>query len=296
MMPNIKNLVLEGGGVKGIAYAGAIEILEKANLLKKLKRVAGTSAGAITATLLSLQYSAKEIAEIVTGLDLTAFEDKLDPLRVVTKYGLYKGEAFLDWIKEKIHKKGFDPKATFKDLHKAGCKDLYLFATDLSTRELKEFSYEITPNAIVAEAVRSSMSIPLFFEAWKFTNKIPDDHIYVDGGVIYNFPLPAFDYEGEPNQETLGLHLDNLTGKVKPSDLSYDHILGYVKNLFDTMLEAQAIDFEQDPEELSRTIRIDDLGISATDFKINAKQKQKLFDSGKQAALNYLKKNGISIN
>jgi len=53
-MAQFKNLVFEGGGVKGIAYAGATKVLDEKNMLNSLVRVAGTSAGAITAALLSV--------------------------------------------------------------------------------------------------------------------------------------------------------------------------------------------------------------------------------------------------
>ena len=46
-----KNLVFEGGGVKGIAYAGAMKVLEKKGILKNIVRVGGTSAGAINVGL-----------------------------------------------------------------------------------------------------------------------------------------------------------------------------------------------------------------------------------------------------
>ena len=48
MIDHIENLVFKGGGVLGIAYAGAIESLEEKGLLKNIKRVAGTSAGSNT--------------------------------------------------------------------------------------------------------------------------------------------------------------------------------------------------------------------------------------------------------
>jgi len=40
----VKNLVFKGGGVLGIAYAGAIEVLEENKILKQVQSVAGTSA------------------------------------------------------------------------------------------------------------------------------------------------------------------------------------------------------------------------------------------------------------
>ncbi len=50
----IKNLVFEGAGVRGIAYAGAIKTLENKDLMDSIQKVGGTSAGAITAMLVSL--------------------------------------------------------------------------------------------------------------------------------------------------------------------------------------------------------------------------------------------------
>ncbi len=68
-MSQFRNLVFEGGGVKGIAYAGAIQVLEKQNILEDIRRVAGASAGAITAALLSAGASSRDIEEIVGLLD-----------------------------------------------------------------------------------------------------------------------------------------------------------------------------------------------------------------------------------
>jgi NTE family protein len=64
-MSQFKNLVFEGGGVKGIAYSGALQVLEQQNIMSDIKRVAGTSAGAITAALVALGANGKDVAEIV---------------------------------------------------------------------------------------------------------------------------------------------------------------------------------------------------------------------------------------
>jgi NTE family protein len=74
-MSQFRNLVFEGGGVKGIAYAGALEVLEKENILPDIKRVAGTSAGAITATLLALGAKSSDIADIVGHTSFRKFMD-----------------------------------------------------------------------------------------------------------------------------------------------------------------------------------------------------------------------------
>ena len=98
---NFKNLVFEGGGVKGIAYGGALEVLQSMNILPGIKRVAGTSAGAINATLLALGYSYREVSDIISKTNFKDFEDGSllsELLGLTKKYGWYKGDKFRSWI------------------------------------------------------------------------------------------------------------------------------------------------------------------------------------------------------
>jgi NTE family protein len=54
-MRKITNLAMRGGGVRGIAYVGAIEVLDEDNILGDIERVSGTSAEAANAMLLALK-------------------------------------------------------------------------------------------------------------------------------------------------------------------------------------------------------------------------------------------------
>ncbi|EJR74746.1 hypothetical protein IK7_05534 [Bacillus cereus VD156] len=54
MAHTFRNLVFEGGGVKGRAYIGAIRALNEEGILPEIKRFGRTSTGAITALLLGL--------------------------------------------------------------------------------------------------------------------------------------------------------------------------------------------------------------------------------------------------
>jgi len=295
MNNQIENLVFKGGGVLGIAYAGAIQVLEQQNILSNVQRVAGTSAGAITAALVSMRYTSAEITNIVNQTDFKSFEDGSmigDALHVLNNYGFYKGDAFLQWMQTQIQNKGLDANATFKDFENKGCRDLHVFASNLNTKTVREFSAELTPNVVVAEAVRASMSIPLFFEAWQFSNSNPDNHVYVDGGMLYNYPITVFDTNGIPNLKTMGLFLLNLSApNPAPADsLSTGNFIHYVRNVMDSLLEAQVIDFQRDSEEQSRSIIIDNLGISATNFNLTNDQKTALFNSGQKCAAAFIKK------
>lgn len=87
----IEKLVFKGGGVLGIAYAGAISALDKENILEDITRVAGTSASSIVAAFLSLRYTSGEIKDILGATNFKNFEGHWGPFRIPIHYGLYKG-------------------------------------------------------------------------------------------------------------------------------------------------------------------------------------------------------------
>ncbi|MBC7863815.1 MAG: patatin-like phospholipase family protein [Bacteroidia bacterium] len=297
MANQYENLVFKGGGVLGIAYAGALKALEGYGVLQNIKRVAGTSAGAISAALVSLKIPAATIKNIVDQTAFSSFMDGNllgDALHTFKDYGFYKGDAFLAWMKTQIENsgRGLSGNATFADFKQKGCLELHVFATDLNTKTVKEFSTDKTPTVIVAEAVRASMSIPLFFEAWQFPSNNPDNHIYVDGGMVFNYPLTIFDVGNVPNPKSLGLFLTNLGPTPPPSSLTTGQFPKYISSLVSTMLDAQAINFLNDPTEKDRSIVIDNLGISPTNFNITGLQKSNLFDSGEKYAAEFLQAHG----
>jgi predicted acylesterase/phospholipase RssA len=167
---HFRNLVFEGGGVKGIAYVGAMEVLGRRGILRDIERVGGTSAGAINATLFALGYSNPQTRRLLAGLDFRNFLDEdwglvRDSQRLINKYGWYKGDFFRAWIAERVARKLGSADATFADLRAAGRPDLYVYGTNLSTQFGEVFSPEHTPAMRIADAVRISMSIPLFFAA-----------------------------------------------------------------------------------------------------------------------------------
>ncbi|MBL7849486.1 MAG: patatin-like phospholipase family protein [Cyclobacteriaceae bacterium] len=281
-MRDIENLVFKGGGVLGTAYAGAIEALDEYGLLNKVLRVGGTSSGSITAALVALRFTSSEIKQITHAIPFKDFGDQWDPLRILTKYGLYKGDAFMAWMKNIINEKTGIPGITFAQWAESGFLELKVFATDLNTASIKEFSSQTTPDVVVAESIRASMAVPFFFSAWKFPGGKPDDHVYVDGGAVYSYPITCFN----DLPKTLGFFLYEDAPTV--SDLGFDDILKYSHALFTAMTNAQDEDFGRDKEEEAVTVRINGLGISSLDLKITDEERMRLFVEGKRATINYL--------
>ena len=281
MAGTVTNLVFQGGGVKGIAYAGALAALERRGLLAAVRGVAGASAGAFTAMLVAVGCDAATVARIATGTDYAALEDHFDPLRLATHYGLYRGDALHAWIAGAFGSTGLPASLSFAAHAQRTGRDLRVFATDLTRRTAREFSARATPTVAVVDAVRASMSIPLMFPAWRFPGGDPDDHLYVDGGVVMNYPIGAFD-DVQPPSATLGFRLVSAP-RVTAAAAAWDHPLAYAHALFGAILAAQSVDVDAAPIDRARSVAIDDFGLSATDFHLSTAQQQDLYESGRRA-------------
>ena len=326
---HFRNLVFEGGGVKGIAYVGALQELRKRNVMDSVQRVGGTSAGAINAVLAGLNYSEEETMKILWDLDFKNFLDDTwgyvrDTARLIEEYGWYKGDFFRNWIGEIIRKKTGNSESTFADINalkeKKGFKDFYFIGTNLSTRFSEIFSFEHTPRICVADAVRISMSIPLFFRAIRNARQ----DVYVDGGVLRNYPIKLFDREkyvsGETarptsyydkinkklaeierpiakyvyNKETLGFRLDTrqeismFRDQAEPQHHKINDIFDYIWGLVETYMEAQA-NSHLHSDDWQRTIYIDTLGVKTTDFDLSDEKKRALVESGRKGVKEYFR-------
>jgi len=310
------DLVFEGGGVKGIGLAGALATLEEREY--KPESIAGTSAGAITAALLAAGYSAAELREIIVSLDYRQFQDRAwedkvplveRSLSMLLDLGLYEGDRFLAWIRERLEAKGVH---TFADLVQEEFADdpryrsrLQVIASDVTNHELLVLPRDATklgiePDSLdVALAVRMSMSIPVFFEPVRFLNqKTGQMHVIVDGGMLSNFPVWLFDCPDDevPEWPTFGLLLvepkpetpigarlpkPRMTGKGPGA------VIDYVKALAQTMMEAHdRLYVEQ--SNYARTIPIPTLGVGTTEFDLSKERALALYDSGRWAAEKFL--------
>lgn len=321
-----RNLVFEGGGVKGIAYVGAMSVFEKEGILENIKRIGGTSAGSINAVLFSAGFSNQETLKIMNELDFNDFKDDswgvlTDMNRLKNEYGWYKGDFFREWIGGLLKKKTGSSTITFKALQEHTGKDLYVYASNLSTKFGEVYSPEHTPRMRVEDAVRRSMSIPLFFRAVRDDR----DDVFVDGGAINNYPVKLFDrekyledqalkripgyYEEENkalakkspkssqyiyNKETLGFRLDSakeigvFRDGQESQHVNIENFLDYTMQLIKTILAIQDSQHLHE-DDWHRTVYIDTLGVGTTDFDLNESLKKDLVSSGKKSAEEYLK-------
>jgi NTE family protein len=312
---NHTNLVMEGAGIRGVAYAGAIRYLEETGKMQCVNKVGGTSAGAIAALAVCLGYTAKETEDLIYSTKLQKFNDGRflffgGIARLNRNYGWYRGKAFTTWLEKIIETKTGNANITFKELHQRQFKDLYVTGTSLNHQKLLIFSHELYPDMKVKDAVRISMSIPLYFEAMvidslghilpkKSMNSYHD--LVVDGGFTGNFPITLFDSLVSDNRnqirvtnpQTLGLRIDtpeqikydSLGGKgLAPSPISrFRNYIGalynyVIENLNRGMLTA---------DDWDRTISISSGNIGPKVKRLSVGEKNMLIMNGYNAAKQY---------
>ncbi|ASQ45208.1 patatin-like phospholipase family protein [Legionella clemsonensis] len=99
----IRKLALRGGGAKGVVYGGAIQVLEAKGILREVDTIAGSSAGALTALMVAIGMTAKEITNIINHTDFNQFKDYAFS-QVFSARGLCTGDKLLTYIQEVIKK------------------------------------------------------------------------------------------------------------------------------------------------------------------------------------------------
>ncbi len=305
MSENSKKIdaVFEGGGVKGSAIVGAVVATEE--LGYSYSNVAGTSAGAIVASLIAAGYTGEEMRLIMADLDYQQFKDPTffsavplvgPAISLLIDKGIYKGDAFSAWLRELLLKKNVK---TFKDLIIAQYAEvpqyryrLQVVASDVSLGKLlvlpgDSVDYGINPDDLdVVAAVRMSMSIPYFYRPIKLRG-IKGIAYIVDGAILSNYPVWLFDDgSNTPPWPTIGYKL------VDPEEKRPHKIFGPITlfaALFQTMMEAHDARYIKD-SDFVRTVPILTLGVQTTDFDITADMKQQLYTSGYQAAKDFFSK------
>jgi len=295
--------VFEGGGVKGIGLVGALSVLEAKGF--QPGSLAGTSAGAIVATLCAAGYTATELKTIIGSIDFNRFKDTSligrvpiagPVINLLTQLGIYQGDYFLKLMQDLLAAKGIrafgdlldrefanDPRYRFR---------LRVVASDLSRGVMLVLpqdiaSYGVAPEALeVALAVRMSMSIPFFFKPVRLKNQGAATSYVVDGGVLSNFPVELFDSADVPAWPTFGFR---LVQPGPPPVVRHDvgGPLSLLAAMFATAMEAHDARYIE-THNFVRTIAIDSLGIGATAFDLTGEQKEALFQSGVAAATEFL--------
>ncbi len=250
--------------------------------------------------------------------------------RILTfRLGLNPGDNFVQWINEEFHKVGVKTMADIERLQNQkpeGLKHiggyditdmvpkLAIIAADITTHSKIEFPkmselYFDTPAAVKPSLlVRTSMSIPLFFEPVSF-DKIPNEGVkndpkwiehckyhgpvpgkasFVDGGLLSNFPINVFHKKGGgvPRKPTFGVRLSTY----RKDYTEIKNMKSMMGSMINSMRQIYDYDFLRKNPDYSQLIcHIDaDKDFNWLDFEIERKEQINMFLHGAKQAVEFL--------
>ena len=187
---------------------------------------------------------------------------------------------------------------------------LAIIAAEINTEtkvefpRMRELFYKDVDKVHPADFVRASMSIPLFFKPfvlkdlprdeesikqWKrlaaHRGGPPEKALFVDGGVMSNFPIDIFHRVGTPSRPTVGVKL----GIERCTNKNITEIGDLLYGCFNAARNLRDFEFiHKNPDYKNLVSFIDTNDYSWIDFNVTDKIKIELFVEGARAAKNFL--------
>jgi NTE family protein len=244
-----------------------------------------------------------------------------DTVILATRMGLYPGTYLKTWLEPILSTLGIE---TFEDLKITQEQDegmslpperryrLVVHTSDITRGQLVRLPWDYDYYGVnrdeqsVVDAVRASMSIPFFFRPVKFTSEkasvptprpgadtiteryAPGTVTWVDGGMLENFPIDAFDRVdgGKPRWPTIGIKLSKLQESYLAT-AACSTVFNEATRCIGTMMsEWDRYNIEE--TTAARTIFVDNAGITATQFKLTQADQDTLFLNGVEAATQFV--------
>lgn len=297
------DLVLGGGGIRGVAHIGALTALEEAGY--DVMRAAGASAGAITGAFAVAGIGATQLRELFDELDFTRFA-------LADVVGRLQRHTALRRLLHRFAEEDIDPLAwitaildgqgigTFADLRVDGIDDdapmeqryrLVVRCLDVLNRRIVRLPwdyarYDLDPDAQpVAQAVRASMSIPFVYDAVHIGNRDTGAQgLLVDGGLTSGFPVGILDRpDGPPRWPTFGIRL--LPRPPAEAELP-SSTATYTRMVIDALLDANDQLAPGTDCDERRTVRVDLSDVGTLD--LDADEELDLFGDGYEAMQSFL--------
>jgi NTE family protein len=309
--------VFRGGGVKGIALAGALRAMadHETKPVKRWINVAGASAGAIIACYLALDHTAEEMVALLEESDFSRFADfprgskTLAVGNLLVHHGLARGHAFEQWFDDvidgatfervRVESDGDDPAWRLRLIAvDVTNRSLLVLPEDLSNYKLPGKSARIDPDQFrISRAARMSMSIPYFFEPIELDHHETGRSVIVDGGTLSNFPVWLFDVDPSrvgrlPTRPTFGLTLTggrSLGAGLRAARRLVPWPARFAFEIFHTASEAWDERFVSHSTRV-RSFAVDADDVATTEFKLSPEKRERLLANGRTAAREFLER------
>jgi NTE family protein len=271
-LENIENLVISGGSIKGFCFIGAIKYLEELNIIKQINTFTGTSVGGCLALLLNIGYTSKELTELFTNINIDYYKDiNLDKIiNFFETYAIDDGNKILNILKIVVLNKlnininnKYDENITFKQLYEFTNKKITIVGCCLTDMDTIYYNYEETPDVKLFDALRITFSIPFIFTPIKL-----DDKIYVDGGLLNNYPIELYD-----KKTTIGLISTNINIYNRNINSIESYISSIIFITYYNNIQKKLNDYKHNTINLEHNIDV-------LDFSIDKNKKHDLINYG----------------
>jgi predicted acylesterase/phospholipase RssA len=261
------NLVLSGGAFKGISFLGSIKYLEEHDLLKHIKNVIGSSAGAIIGFLLCIGYKSSDAIAIMYEEMKMYAERELDldaMFSIFETMGIDDCQCIIDGFRNILFTRLKVMDITFLELAKRTGYNFVVCGSNISLAKVEYFCVDRTPGMSVIQALRISFSLPIVM-----TPVIMNGMIYVDASLFNNFPIEYFMEVERPFIDTISLE---IVCPYKLPDVTNINMLSYIKIMMDAMFTRMNRKMCDLPGKNNAIVHIvvddDSYGIDLTTFKL----------------------------
>tara|TARA_R110002074_G_scaffold357655_1_gene529900 strand:+ start:265 stop:1125 length:861 start_codon:yes stop_codon:yes gene_type:complete len=256
------SLYLTSGGTHGYSMLGSIHVLEKLNMINKIRKYIGVSVGSLISLLLILKYKSCEIFKIFISEDIEdiyfnyEFESENLILNLIKDHGMSEGNSINRILQIFLKERHLKTNITFKELYEFNNIEFIVIAANVTKNRLEYFSHILTPDVNVLLAIKASSAIPMMFKPIKYNNDTLID------GAFYN--------------SIMNKYIDNKTFTIRLKTLNIyndDNFINYIKLLFQNLSERTHKDNKFHSIELS-------FKKSGVNFKISNNDKSNMFNYG----------------
>ena len=268
-------ICMSGGGVKGFAFIGALDYLNKKKIINidNIKNWVGTSIGSILAYAFVCGFSITEMENFIIEFDFTKTNPDISIDNIFISHGISDGKRAEFILRSFIQHKFNIDDITFLELYKLTQKNLLIIGSNFTHACEEVFSHNTTPDMSVVTAVRISMSIPVFFTPVLYNNCY-----YVDGSITNNFPIKHCD-----KYTTIGLYIRNNNDTCNNEITSIVSIIIGCMNIISDTINHKDINM------CDNIVQIDNYKHEFINFDFTIETKMKLLKLGHTYAKKFIK-------
>ena len=230
--PNIRHLVLSGGGIWGFKTYGALREANRQKFfeMSTIQSIYCTSVGSMIGVLLAMKFDFKTIDDYlikrpwqnVWSVNMTQI------FNIYQTRGIYNKNFISEFLSPFLLARDFSLDITMAEFFEKTEIELHIYVTEVNSFECIDISYKTHSEWKLIDAVYASCSLPIVFSPI-----INDENCYLDGSFLMNYPLTkCIDSVGIDKKDTilailLNLQLNPTIEKIKITETSnfFDYLM-----------------------------------------------------------------------